>query len=312
MKQMAAQLPPGTLKRSLATGKGRASPGTIATDASLPIAERRLALDLSADYAQYLFTESKLSHDAYTRHFLEILRERSKLGPREEAEFDVAWPSRPEEGHAASLLAPGVSLENGAVALSLSGRVAYHGLLDNDAGFTRGAQILFMNTEARWKPHDDHVELRFMDVVHVESISPRDDLFAPASWRARIGFTQMDRRDDQDSLVFNVQTGSGAAWEPTVKHLVFTMIEAEVHAADRYRSFAAGGPGASIGWLYTATSNVKWSNRIRSAWIYEGRDDWWRAEGQTGLDVRLSQERSVRIYYHYTRNDDYTIHEANV
>lgn len=311
MQQMAAQLTPKTRKRSLDTGKGRAPPGELANDETLPIAERRLSLDLSADYAQYLLTEKKITHDTYTRQFLDILRERSKLGPRDEAEFDIVLPSRPEEGHAASVLAPGVSVENGDVSLSLSGRVAYHGLLDNDAGFTRGAQIFFMNTEARWKPHDDHVELRFVDVVHVESIAPRDELFAPASWRAKIGFSQMDRRDDQNSMVFNVQTGSGAAWEPTTKHLVFTMIEAEIHAADRYRSFAAGGPGASIGWLYSATSNVKWLNRIRSAWIYEGREDWWRAEGQTGLDVRLSQERSVRLYYHYTRNDDYDIHEAN-
>jgi len=311
MQQMASHLPPPVRKRSLEVAKGRAVAHELAVDESLPIAERRLSLDLSADYAQYLFTEKKITHDTYNKRFLDILRERSKLGLRDEAEFDIVVPTRPEEGHAASMLAPGVAMENGDVAMSLSGRVAYHGLLDNDTGFTRGAQIFFMNTEARWYPADDRVELRFVDVVNVESIAPRDDLFSPMSWRAKIGFSQMDRRDNQDSLVFNVQTGSGAAWEPTTKHLIFTMIEAEIHAADRYEEYVAGGPGVSLGWLYTATANIKWLNRIRTAWIYEGQDDWWRVEGQTGLDFRLSQERSLRFYYQYTRNDDYDIHEGN-
>jgi len=311
MQQMAAQLSPPVRKRSLEIAKGRSEPRELAVDENVPVAERRLSLDLSADYAQYLYTEMEISQDTYNKRFLEILRERSKLGPRDEAEFEITGLTRPETGHAASVLAPGVAVENGDMSLSLSGRVAYHGLLDNDAGFTRGAQIFFMNTEARWYPDDDRVELRFVDVVNVESIAPRDELFSPMSWRARIGFTQIDRRDDQDSLVFNVQTGSGVAWEPTAKHLIFTMIEAEIHAASRYESNLAGGPGASLGWLYTATSDIKWLNRIRTAWIYEGQLDWWRVESQSGLDFRLSQGRSLRFYYQYTRNDNYDIHEAN-
>ncbi len=312
MKQLADRLPRDIRQRAIATARGSSAPEVLAEDAAVPESERRIALDLSADYAQYLFTEKKLAHADYTKRFLAILRARSKLGPRADEEFAVVAPSRPEEGHAASMLAPGAAVENGEGALTLSGRVAYHGLLDHDTGFTRGAQIFFLNTEARWFPSDDRFSLRMVDVVNVESIAPRDDLFQPASWRARIGFTQMDRRDDQDGMVFIVQTGSGAAWEPNARHLAFTMVEAEVHAADRYRSFVAAGPGFAVGWLYTPLDRLKFLNRARSAWIYEGDADWWRVEAQSGIDIKISQERSIRAYYQYTRNDDYDVNEANL
>ncbi len=312
MKQLADHLPRDVRRRALATARGSAAPEELAEDTAVPEAERRIALDLSADYAQYLFTEKKLAHEAYTKRFLGILRARSKLGPRQDEEFALLRPSRPEDGHAAAMMAPGVAIENGEGALTLSGRVAYHGLLDNDAGFTRGAQIFFLNSEARWFPDEDRFSLRFVDVVNVESIAPRDDLFQPSSWRARIGFTQMDRRDDQDGMVFIVQTGSGAAWEPNARHLAFTMVEAEIHAADRYRSFVAAGPGFALGWLYTPAERIKVLSRARSAWIYERDADWWRVEAQTGIDLKVSQERSVRVYYQYTRNDDYDVNEANL
>lgn len=312
MKQLADRLPAEVRQRALATARGKEAPELLAEDGSVPEAERRLALDLSADYAQYLFTEEKLDHADYTKRFLAILRARSKLGPRTDEEFTVVAPSSPVAGHAAAMLGPGAAIENGEGAWTLSGRVAYHGLLDNDTGFTRGAQILFLNTEARWFPADDRFSLRMVDVVNVESIAPRDDLFNPASWRARIGFTQMDRRDDQDGMVFMVQTGSGGAWEPNPRHLAFTMVEAEIQAADRYRSLVAAGPGFAIGWLYTPGERVKFLNRARSAWIYEGDADWWRVEAQSGIDIKVSQERSVRAYYQFTRNDDYDVNEANL
>jgi len=313
MTAMADQLPAEIRKQSIQTGKGRQEPAIIATNETYSLAERRLALDLSADYTQYLLTEKIIDHDAYTKRYLSILRERSKLGQREENEFTIMEPSRPESGHSASMLGPGGGVENGDRFVSLSGRIAYHGLLDNDVGFTRGAQILFLNTEARWKPEDDddNIELRFVDVVHVESISPRNDLYSPMSWRARLGFTQMDRRDDQNGMVFNAQTGGGGAWEFGASHLLFSMMETEIHLSDRYDSFVAGGPGASTGWMYTPTPALKLLTKARCAWIYGLDEDWWRFEAGTGLDIRLRREQSLRLYYQYTINDTYDISEAN-
>jgi len=311
MLQIADRLDDKTLEKSLQTARGTLPPADLAGDDSIPLAERRLSLDLSADYAQYLYTEKVLDQGKYSRRYLDILRARSKLGVREDVDFEITTRSHPEDGHAASLLAPGVSVENGDVSLSLSARAAYHSLFDNDTGFERGAQILLLNSEFRWQPDDDDIEIRFLDFIHIESIAPRNELFSPSSWRVRVGFTQMDRRPDQDSLIFSTQTGTGYAWEPGSDHLIFAMVEAEVHAGDRYSSFLAGGPGSSIGWIYSINERLKWLNRIRGAWIYESDDDWWRAEGVSGLDIKWSQQRSIRLYYQYTRNDDFDINEAN-
>lgn len=309
---MSEQLPLATKRRALDIARGRADAIALAADASLPEPERRLALDLSADYAQYLYTEFHVDQENYARRYIGILRERSKLGPREENEFVMVPPAPPEQGHAAAMLAPGAGVVNDDAFLSLKGRVAYHGLLDNDTGFTRGAQIMFLNSEARWHVEAEEFELRFADVVHVESIAPRTDLFSPVSWRARLGFTQMDREEDQDSMIFSVQTGGGAAWEWGTKHLIWTMLESEIHLGDRYAYFAAIGPGASVHWMCTATPDWKWLARARTAWMYEGNDDWWRVEAGIGTDWRLAREQSLRLTYDYTMNDTYEMHEGGL
>lgn len=312
MTLMADRLPSLIRSRALNIGKGRESPEELAGDESLSLADRRLALDLGADYSQYLFTELLIDRKAYAQRFHGILRARSKLGPRADDEFIMTPPSPPEVGHSASMVTPGVGISNGELYLRLGGRVAYHELLDNDAGYTPGAQILFLNSEVRWDPDQDDVELEFADIVHVESISPRNDLFLPVSWRARLGFTQMDMQEGQDDLIFSAQTGGGGAWSPSRKHLVFAMLEAEVHLGDRYSSFVAGGPGASIGWMYTVSPRWKCLVRARTAWIYEGTSDWWRVETGAASDIRLWRDVSARLSYEYTRNDDYDIHEGSV
>lgn len=298
-------------RRALSIARGREEPALIASDESISLGDRRLALDLSADYAQYLYTEKILPKDEYAVRFIGILRERSKLGPRDEQDFAIAPPAPPEDGHAAAMIAPGAGIENEHGFLSLRGRVAYHGLLDNDDGFTRGAQIMFLNSEGRWYEEEDRFELRFADVVHVESIAPRTDLFLPVSWRARIGFTQLDRRELEDSMVFSIQTGGGAAWELGRSHLVWTMLESEIHIADRYEDYGAIGPGASVNWMASPSENLKALVQARTAWMYDG-DDWWRGEAGAGLDWRYDRERSLRLNYLFTMNDDYDINEAGL
>lgn len=305
-------LPPATMQRALDVARGREDPKALGGDEALPAAERRLALDLGADYAQYLYTERILTQEDYSRRYIGILRERSKLGPREENEFMITPPAPPEQGHAAAMLAPGIGIENDDAFVSLKGRVAYHGLLDNDTGFTRGAQIMFLNSEGRWNVETEEFELRFADVVHVESIAPRTDLFSPVSWRARLGFTQMDMEEYQDSMIFSVQTGGGAAWELGPRHLFWTMLESEIHLGDRYKHFAALGPGVSVNWMFTATPGWKWLAQARTAWMYEQNDDWWRAEGLLGTDIRITREQSLRLTYQYTMNHDYDLHESGL
>ncbi|HMO49797.1 MAG TPA: DUF4105 domain-containing protein [Kiritimatiellia bacterium] len=312
LNYFAASLPPERRRKALEVARGRESPEAIARDDDMPAAERRLALDFAADYAQYLFTERLVDRPTYSERFIAILRERSRLGPREENEVRVTWPARPEEGHAASALAPGVGWEQGDFFLSLRGRVAYHGLLDNDTGFTRGAQIMFLNSEARWRTDLERLEWRFIDVVHVESIAPRTELFTPTAWRARLGFTQMDRRRNQNGMVFSAQTGGGAAWEIGERHLVWGMLESEIHLGDRYRSWIAGGPGASANWMITLGRDWKSLLQARTAWIYEGDDDWWRVETSAGVDRRLTREQSLRLLQQYTRNHDLDMHETTL
>jgi hypothetical protein len=309
---MSEQLPENLRQRALAVARGNTEPQSIATDDTLPIAVRRLSLDLSADYTQYLYTDLALTQDEYARRYIGILRERSKLGSREEREFVITPPAPPEQGHGPGLIAPGVGIENGDAFLSLRGRVAYHGLLDNDTGFNRGAQIMFLNSEGRWNAETEDFELRFADIVHVESIAPRTDLFAPVSWRVRLGFTQMDMMDQQNGLIFSAQTGGGAAWEIGQRQLFWAMLESEIHLGDRYEHYAAIGPGASINWMYTATPGWKWLLQARTAWMYEGDEDWWRAEGLVGTDIRLTRGQSLRLNYQYTLNDDHEIHEAGL
>lgn len=311
VRGLASYLSPAQQKQVLALAEGRSDLDTLAQDFP-DESMRKVALDMAAMLTQMKFAEGVVTKETYTKQYFSLLRTRSKLGPLEEDVFPIPTPRRPDEGHPSSLLALGAGWERSEPYTSLRLRPAYHELMDNDIGYDRGAQILFLNTIGRWYPERDKFQLQHLDIVSVESIAPRNQFFQPYSWKVRTGLSQHPRRPNQDSLVFFLNTGSGLAWENRLlPGLIFGMAEVRGQLAPQHPDSYAGGGGVSIGWMISFTEQWKVLARASATWMALG-ETYEDHAASLGTDLRITDRWSLRLESAYTWRDGYEYPEAQL
>jgi hypothetical protein len=176
---------------------------------------------------------------------------------RSEIPVDTADPPvpvpevRPDQGHGTSRLGLGVGRRDGANFVELRGRPTYHDLMDEEAGYARGAQIEFFDFGLR--DYGKDIGLRVEDVrpVTIVSIAPRNEFFQPLSWKFDTGWARRRIADGSEPLVLGVHGGSGLAWavpDPLKSNtLVYAFIDSTLQADKRLDSGFAFGAGPSMG-----------------------------------------------------------------
>lgn len=274
IRHLAGRLPLASRDAALAVARGTAKPAEVA--AAITNAEERIrAMDLASEYTQYLYTAKLLPVADYRPRFLGVLRERSKLGKGEDVAAGVPLPDRPEEGHAAARVAVGAGVSDRDFFTSIHLRPAYHGLSDNDTGFTRGAQIEFLNLELRHYPDHGRVELQNVDLVEVTSLAARDDLFKPYSWKVKAGLMQSDGHEDQDRLMAHFDSSFGRTWRTGDRGIFYGMIETEAVLCRDLEDDYGLASGPALGLVQDITRRWKVSALARALYFYLGDDDWW-------------------------------------
>jgi hypothetical protein len=207
------------LKHLPATGRGLARElGKQKIDASdprvreLPAPDQARVLELGYEYAAYeAATGSNKAPDAVTR-MRELLLARSQLPvPPQKPEIPVP-AVRPDEGHKTSRIGLGAGGRDGRRFGEIHLRPTYHDLLDQDAGYTRGAQIQFFDMRFRQYEGDGGLRLEEFKPLDIFSLSPRNDFFDPVSWKINVGWTRKQLADGAEPLVFRLQGGPGLAY----------------------------------------------------------------------------------------------------
>jgi hypothetical protein len=293
IKHMAALVSREERALALDVARGRKQPEVV-LEAITNREEQAVVLDLASEYTQYLYTEERLSKEAYSPRFIDTLKVRSKLGKTPDAYTEVPPPPRPDRGHGPYKFSFGGGAMAREAFLSLRGRVAYHALVDNHEGFEKGAEIQFMNTEGRYYFEQDAFELQSLDIVGVQSIAPRDDFFKPFSWKVAFGATQFDREENQDNLVGQARTGAGVAYAPKRLDLIWLWFEgAALGGSSLDRDFAVGcGPAAGI--MYSSSKNWKRVLQARANYFFWG-DEFWNFALSWQHDYRLSRSSSLGL-----------------
>lgn len=287
---------------ALACARGR----TNAADMAAAVTNREekvRMLDLASEYTQFLYTDRQLDPKDYRPRFIQTLKTRAALGKGDDISAQVPVPAHPEDGHAPAKATIGVGLQNDDAFASLYLRPAYHGLLDNDTGYTRGAQIEFLNLEVRGYPGRDRFELQNVDLVEVLSLAPRDELFQPDSWRVKMGVTQSDRYEDQDRLMAHVNTAAGETWRTGKNGIWFATVEAEAQLGRDFDHDYAIGGGPSLGLVQSVTPWWKIIAQGRALFMGIG-DDFWTHRYSIDQDFRLRRNLSIGLGASWQRVDE--------
>ncbi|MDH3237036.1 MAG: DUF4105 domain-containing protein [Deltaproteobacteria bacterium] len=223
----------------------------------IPDADKGKILDLASEAVQLRYAKGQYTKEEYLRRFLTVLSARSTIPAAESLLTPIPAPEQPESGHESSRVALAAGIREEDPFLEVSGRPAYHDLLDADDGFTPGSQIEFSRATVRYYPDTGRFRLQEWDLVHILSLAGRDDFFRPVSWKFRTGFATKPFPGGSDALVFFLNPGGGMAWDIRPLGLVHVLLETEVNVAGRFNPDYTAGVGLSAGILRQMTRSWK-------------------------------------------------------
>ncbi len=175
--------------------------------------EKALVLDLSAEYAQYLFTKNKISTEQYRKTYLSSLSARSKLSYDRVPVNEMPLPVSPDKGHLSKMIGFGAGVSDGSPFAELQFRMTNHSLIDNDAGYNRNSQLIFGNLFIRYDREEDKLFLQHFDFVDIDSI-PRSDRFAFRNaifFKAGITRNIVSDQSSDQKLSFYTTAGPGVS-----------------------------------------------------------------------------------------------------
>ena len=307
MKWLMSRLGPG--EQDLA---GEVARGAVAPDVALQTVEQPEAqaevLDLAAEYAQYLYTRGEIPADAYRPRFLSILKERSALGSQSAV---VPMPKdRPESGHDAHRLALGAGWRRSESFQVLRYRLVQHALADDCAGYIDGAQVEFLATDVRHYSRSNQWQLERLDLVSLVSLSPRNRLFKPISWRGEWSVRQRDFDKKDDRLVCRMGAGAGYAYMIGDRGFWYVLGEGHCELGDEYDDRYVVAPGVETGISWPVTGCWKVVARAEGEWFVSGAETFAGYEVSCVQNFTLSRNQAVSFELGWSGNDGFDQAEA--
>ncbi len=246
ISRLAAQIPREAQVTALAVSRGKAAAESV-REASLSAPEQGRTLELAAELLQYRYARKELEKGEFNRQFLQVLRSRSVLGAGTGVALPVAAPIRPDQGHRTGRGEVALGVRQREFFTEFAWRPAYHDLLDPSAGYSEGAQINFLDTRVRVYPRKGQFRLQRLRVLDILSLSPRNLLFKPVSWKVNTGLERETLADGNERLMIRLNAGGGLAYAVERVGLAYAMAEADLNLSDRLRDKLDVGLGGSVG-----------------------------------------------------------------
>jgi hypothetical protein len=282
----AKRLDPASLDAAIAVADGRRTPQSLGTDTQaieqLEFADRLVSFRGHA---------GKLDQDDALARLKAIQITRSQLPTIDTGVVPV--PPRPENGHASGRLGLAAGRLDGANALFLDLRPAYHDLLDPETGYARGAQIRFLDLGASQREGQGWRLDRFLP-VNIVSVAPRLSWTQPLSWKVRFGWERvLGARRATGPMVAG---GPGAAWE--WKGLLgYVFLENQLLGHGDLQKHWAIGSGPLAGLLWDVGAGKRLQLEAGRQWFNDRRLD--RSSARAHLRTRLSPRDNLVAGYEW-------------
>lgn len=256
--------------------------------------EKREILDLATEVLQYKYSRREIEKDNYLELFLAVLNARSTLGSSPSELPAPPVPARPEEGHGSGRVGAGAGYAGRDAFLEINLRAAYHDILDPDEGYIEGAEIRFGDVSGRYYFKEDRLRLQKLHFIDIVSLSPRDKIFQPTSWKISTGFDRKLMPREGESLVYRINPGGGVAYRNAFLGLAYVMLESDLDLSNKFRDRYALGVGPSAGILKTIAGPWKVNLSARSLY-YELGEKHRSAVVSLDQNFKITTNNSIRF-----------------
>ena len=294
ISRLQAAMPAEHQRLALALADGTLDPGAPEVSA-LPASERARVLELAESVLRYRRDTGALSRTEMASRAHRILTARSGIQLPGGSAGATQPPPRPDQGHLSARLAGGFGMTGTRPFSEIGFRAVYHDLLDPADGFVDGAAIelgsLRLRQYARGAPLVEAVT-----AIAIQSLSPRDEVFRPVSWRTAIGLKRLrEDGDDAGDLVFGLEGGAGPAWRLGEGMIVSPQIAGALYGSGEWPRDRIAGIGPSVDLIWTIRPWWTLSARAeqQSLWGSERTSLLYRAV--LGQGFRLARNLSWRI-----------------
>jgi hypothetical protein len=214
-------------------------------------------LDLSIELTQFFLVDKKISEQKYKKRLLNLLKLRSSLGKAREKN-EIIIPDRPDLGHDSNRITISSGISEDDFFQELRFRPAFTDLSDTDYVQDKGVKIEFLDTKIRYISEDKNLFLEQLDLLDIKSISPRDEIFKPVSWKVKTGLTRKINHNEKDALIYQLETGGGLAWNIlSDKYIGYGLIEQRTEAGGNLKHNFDIGLGISSGIIALPFKNLK-------------------------------------------------------
>lgn len=292
----------------LALADGREDADRVSSRYSSDESASRL-LELAYDFSRYRALQNASVRDAHAGQSYRLLQARSEL-PAGDVWPQTQRPStRPDQGHGTSRLATGGGRLDGDNFVSLRFRPAYHDILDPLPGYSRGAQINFLDFRGRYFVDDQSLQLDKLTLIDILSLTPRSDFFKPISWGVDTGVERMYTNRGRTTGA-QVAAGGGVSYAAPGDSLVYALLQGQLKVAHQFEQDFTLGGGLMTGVLLPvggSTANLE----VRALRYQLGEtDSFFQARWRQSFPIGSQLAFRYELEYRHERGHGYQLAEA--
>jgi hypothetical protein len=260
-------------------------------------------LELALDYAAYqqMSEPDKANHNG--DNSFTLLRARSQLKVPDQTPRISMPEIRPDQGHSSARVGIGYGVESslGRFAQVMI-RPAYHDLIDPEGGYTRGAQIDFLDVTLRYDRDEKSLDLQQLDFIDVVSLSPRNRILKPYSWQANASLVRKRFEKEDRALVGELSAGIGLSYELMGKTLGYALGKGSVQLSNRFNDHIATGIGPRIGIVDELTKRWRAHFFADTQYVFVGAS---KPSYELGLSQQINVTEQVALRLNLSRKREF-------
>lgn len=267
--------------------------------------EQAKILEMAYDDLYLQFISRKVDTDFAQPQLRQLLAERSQIQVDKQRQEPTRPQKQPVEGHHARNISVNVGEVQGQSFVELGHRQAYHDLIDPQAGYRTGTQLLFLDGSVQYR--DDKLKVEHLDFLSVNSYNPVQPFKSPLSWGFNLGWKQEAiengkfSEDKQHGVMnLNMQAGYSLA-DYDRRHICYGQLQSHIQGGKALDKGWRVGVGPTVGCM-----NV-WSDNINS--VVQVELPYWQDLSQwnlrvgTQLQYSLNANHAMRLNWDFEQQD---------
>ncbi len=262
---------------------------------SLSATERAQTLELAYHYSRYLAVRKKQLSPELGARSMALLSARSKIDDTAVFAPPATPGTRDDEGHFSHRVQLGLGSDKNTDYALLGFRAAYHDWLDPLPGYIPGARLEMGHLTLRHTFEDiDETQVDSFTLIDIASLSPRNELISPVSWRVATGLHRLLAPQRPMSAYLN---GGGGLSYRMGSQQVFALAELSSDVDDDLKKGYRIAAGPRLGWI---AQQDTWSAGIElSHWFDVLGAEFAHQQAKLKLSWHFDRHQQIRIESQY-------------